>query len=75
MLQCIIFVPAFFPRAGPADFPKPGDPFRQKLRSPVMLPPVPTPPDMESLARSIENHWVMCRKKDSDRYGRIVAVC
>jgi len=28
-----------------------------------------------ALARIIEEHWVTCKPKDRDRYGRIVAVC
>ena len=28
-----------------------------------------------ALARIIEEHWVACKPKDRDRYGRIVAVC
>ena len=28
-----------------------------------------------ALARIIENHWVMCREKDIDRYKRIIAIC
>jgi len=28
-----------------------------------------------ALARIIEEHWVTCKPKDTDRYGRIVAVC
>jgi len=28
-----------------------------------------------ALARIIEEHWVTCQQRDTDRYGRIVAVC
>jgi len=28
-----------------------------------------------ALARIIEEHWVTCKPRDTDRYGRIVAVC